>query len=139
MYKILTIIFLVFTMNLSAADIKWAKDFKSGVEEAKKANKPIYFLSSNHSCRYCIKLKTTTLKDEKIIKELNDNFISIVTYSDDGDYMPESLWRPGTPASWFLLPSGEPMYQAVMGAVDAKEFAQMLKTVKEEFSKVKSK
>ena len=139
MYKFFTILLFIFTLNLSAADIKWAKDFKSGVEEAKKVNKPIYFLSSNHTCRYCIKLKRTTLKDKKIINELNNNFISIITYSDDSDYMPEELWRPGTPASWFLFPNGEPMFQPVLGAVNAKDFSEILEAVKKEFSEVKNK
>ena len=51
--------------------------------------------------------------------------------------MPRELYRPGTPAIWFLLPSGEPMYQPLMGAIDAPKFLEALNIVKEEFNKGK--
>lgn len=47
--------------------------------------------------------------------------------------MPRELWRPGTPAIWFLLPSGEPMFEPVMGAIDANNFLKALDIVKKEF------
>ncbi|MCF6340712.1 MAG: DUF255 domain-containing protein [Sulfurimonas sp.] len=139
MYKFFMVLLFIFTLNLNASDINWAKDFKSGIEEAKKKNKPIFFLSSNHNCKYCIKLKKTTLKDKKVIQKLNYSFVSIVTYSDESDYMPEELWRPATPASWFLLPNGDPMFQPVMGAVETRNFLEMLENVKKEFDEVKNK
>ncbi|MEK6658309.1 MAG: DUF255 domain-containing protein [Campylobacterota bacterium] len=125
--------------TLTASEIKWAKDFDSGVAEAKKVNKPILFVSSRHSCKYCVILDETTFKDKRVAEELNKNFISIISYSDENDYMPKELWRPGTPAIWFLEPNAEPMYQPLMGAMDAENFLKALVIVKEEFNKEKKK
>ncbi|MDD5372543.1 MAG: DUF255 domain-containing protein [Sulfurimonas sp.] len=125
--------------TLTASEIKWAKDFNSGVAEAKKVNKPILFVSSRHSCKYCVMLDETTFKDKRVIEELNKNFVSIISYSDKNDYMPKELWQPGTPAIWFLEPSAEPMYQPLMGAIDAENFLKALAIINEEFGKGKNK
>lgn len=139
MYKILTLLIFVFAVTLSASGIEWSQDYKSGIEHARKANKPVLFVSSSHTCRYCVMLDNTTFQDERVIKELNSNFISIISYSDESDYLPRDLWTPGTPALWFLLPNGTPMFQALMGAVDAENILKALTVVKEEFNKGKIK
>ncbi len=139
MYKALTLVIFLFVSILSASDIKWSKDYKSGIEYAIKVNKPVLFVSSRHTCRYCVVLDNTTFKDERVIKELNSNFVSIISYSDEKDYMPRELWRPGTPALWFLMPDGKPIYQPLMGAVDANNFLEALAIVKKDFNKGKTK
>ncbi len=139
MRKFFIYLILGIAVTLGASEIKWAKDFNAGIAEAKKANKPVLFVSSRHSCKFCVVLDETTFKDKKVIEELNKNFVSIISYSDDNDYMPKELWQPGTPAIWFLKPSAEPMYQPLMGAVDAENFLKALGIVKEEFNKEKNK
>ena len=44
MYKLLLIMLLA-TTTLFAAQVKWAKDFKHGIETAKKEKKPVLLLS----------------------------------------------------------------------------------------------
>lgn len=83
-------------------------------------------------------LDETTFRDEKVVKALSRDYIAVTSYSDENDYMPRELYRPGTPAIWFLLPSGEPMFQPLMGAVDAPNFLNALAIVKEEFDKTKT-
>lgn len=139
MYKIFIYLLLIFTLNANASEIKWAKDYNAGIEEAKKANKPVLFISSRHTCKYCVQLDETTLKDEKVIKELNKDFISIISYSDDNDYMPKELWHPGTPAIWFLLPDGEPMFQPLMGAIKSKNLLEAIDIVRKKFDEGKTK
>ena len=121
--------------TLFATSINWEKDYKSGVAEATKQNKPMLFISSRHSCRYCVILEKTTLSDAAVADELNRNFVSVISYSDEGDYLPRELWRPGTPAIWFLDEKGEPMFQPIMGAVDTQNFSHALDIVKKEFIK----
>ena len=139
MYKIFMYLLMIVSINLSASEIKWSKDYNSGIEDAKKVNKPVLFVSSRHTCKYCVILDNTTFKDKRVIKVLNSDFVSIISYSDEQDYMPKELWQPGTPAIWFLLPSGEPMYQPLMGALDANNFLKAVAIVKEEFNKGKTK
>lgn len=115
--------------------ISWQSDFKSGVANSAKVNKPILFVSSRHSCKYCVILEETTFQNAEVVSKLNDEFVSIITYSDENDYMPRELWRPGTPAIWFLYPDGTPMFQPLMGAMDAENFLKALHIVKAEFDK----
>ncbi|MGB5965557.1 MAG: thioredoxin family protein [Sulfurimonadaceae bacterium] len=131
----IVVMFLMLSSMLFASPINWAKDYKSGVAEATKQTKPILFISSRHTCKYCVILEKTALMDPKIVNELNRNFISVVSYSDEGDYLPKELWRPGTPAIWFLDDKGEPLFQPIMGAVDAENFYRALTLVKEEYIK----
>ena len=126
---------VMFSSLLLASPIHWAKDYKSGIAEATAKNKPVLFISSRHTCKYCVILERTALSDPKIINELNRNFVTIISYSDEGDYMPKELWRPGTPAIWFLDEKGEPLFQPIMGALDADNFYKALMLVKKEYIK----
>ena len=139
MGKLLLTIALFLTTSLMADEIHWAKDFKTGIEQATKENKPVLFVFSRHTCKYCVILEKTTFSDPKVIKELNKNFVSIIAYSDEGDSMPQELWRPGTPTIWFLMPNGQPMFQPLMGEVKEDAFLQALNIVEKEFSKINKK
>ena len=134
MRKIVLMIVMLSSLLL-ASPIHWAKDYKSGIAEATAKNKPVLFISSRHTCKYCVILERTALSDPKIINELNRNFVTIISYSDEGDYMPKALWRPGTPAIWFLDEKGEPLFQPIMGALDAENFYKALMLVKKEYIK----
>jgi len=133
--KIVFIMFLLFS-SLLASEVHWEKDFKNGIEKAKKLNKPVLFIFSRHTCKYCVILDETTLKDKRVIEALNRDFISIVSYTDENDYTPQELWRPGTPSIWFLLPNGEPMYAPIPGAIGSEQFLEALAIVKMEFTKI---
>ncbi len=135
MLKKIILTMLLVASSLMAAEVKWAKDYTSGMKEAIKQNKPVLFVSSRHSCKYCVVLDNTTFKDKDVVKALSRDFIAIVAYSDENDYMPKDLYTPGTPALWFLFPNGEPMYQPLMGAIDAPNFLNALAIVKKEFDK----
>ena len=144
MRKIFLYIAMLFATTLMANEIHWAKDFDAGIAQAKKENKPILFVFSRHSCKYCVVLEKTTFADDGVIKGLNRDFVSIVAYSDENDAMPRELWRPGTPTIWFLTPDGRPMYQQdrnfpIMGAIGKEQFVQLLGTVTSDFDKRNTK
>ena len=139
MRKIFIYIMVFFSLALNATEIKWASDFKSGIKEASRFNKPVFFVSSRHTCRYCVMLEETAFKDKAVIKKLNEEYIAIISYSDEQDYMPQKLWQPGTPALWFLKSDGEPLYQPLMGALPAKGLLQALGIAKDEFDKLQKK
>lgn len=133
MAKFLLTIMMFFATSLVASQIEWAKDFKTGVADATKQSKPILFIYSNHNCKYCVMLEEKTLQDQRVIQALRQDYVSIISYSDEGDYLPRELWRPGTPTLWFLDQYGEPMFEPLMGAVDAENFLKALAIVKLEF------
>jgi thioredoxin-related protein len=138
MFKLILLGFVFLTNVLAqelATKISWQSDFKTAIENAQKVGKPLLFVSSRHSCKYCVILEETTFEDANVINKLNSEFVSVIAYSDERDYMPRELWRPGTPAIWFLYPDGTPMFQPLMGAVDAENFLKALHIVKSEFDK----
>ena len=130
---------LLFATGAMANEVNWAKDFDSGIKRATKEHKPVFFVFSRHTCKYCVILEKTTLSDKEVIQNLNKDFVSIVAYSDDNDKMPRELWRPGTPSLWFLKSDGQPMFQPLMGAVDKENFLKALKIVKKEFQKTQKR
>ena len=124
---------LLLASSLMANQINWAKDYNSAIETAKKENKPVMFVISRHTCKYCVILEKTTFSDDRVIKALNKDFISVTSYTDEGDYIPAGMYRGGTPSTWFLFPNGDPMYQPVVGAIGADSFLGGLQTVKAKF------
>ena len=139
MRKIFLTIALLLATTVMAGEIKWAKDFDSGIAAAKAQHKPVLFVFSRHTCKYCKILEKTTFSDKRVIKGLNKDFIAIIAYSDDNDAMPRELWRPGTPTIWFLKSDGQPMFQPLMGAVGSEDFLRALSIVKQAFDKNNTK
>jgi thioredoxin-related protein len=139
MNKLFIYLSLIFTLNLSASEIEWVKDYKTAVAKASKTNKPIMLVSSSYSCKYCEKLEETTFKDKKIIEKLNKDFISVITYNAKKDSVPKKLWHPGTPATFFLFSDGEPMYQPLLGAIKPHKFLKAITITKKKFDKVSGK
>ena len=138
MRKLFIYMMLLLATSLMAAEVNWAKDFQTGLKLAKEQNKPMLFVISRDTCKYCIILKTTTFKDEKVVASLNKDFIAVTSWVNENDYVPQELFTPGLPGIWFLLPSGEPMFQPLMGAQDKDDFLYALGVVKTEFNKIKN-
>ncbi|WP_345986525.1 thioredoxin family protein [Sulfurimonas sp. HSL-1656] len=107
---------------LSGAEIRWEKDFEAALAKAKTLDRPLFFVFSRHSCKWCRHLEATTFKNAEVIERLNGKFVNVIAYTDDGDNVPRELWSPGTPALWFLEGSGEVMFPAIPGAVGAADF-----------------
>lgn len=139
MYKLLAFFVLFYGSLVMSNEIRWAKDFDSAIIQAKLENKAVMFVSSRHTCKFCVILEKTTLSDNMVIEALNKDFISIVAYSDDNDVVPRELWRPGTPAIWFLKPNGKPMARPFMGVIDKVTLLKALSIVKTEFDKIKKR
>ena len=123
------------TTALFSSELHWAKDFASGVAKAQKEKKPIMFIFSRTTCKYCVILEKTTLSDDQVVTALNRDYVSIVAYSDKRDAMPQELWRPGTPTIWFLDSTGRPMFEPLVGAVGKEYMLQVLSVVKKAYDK----
>ena len=132
------LVFILLTSVVMASEVHWAKDYESGMQMAQKENKPVLFIISSHSCKYCLLLDRTTLHDEKVVKALNKDFIAIRSWTDKRDYIPAVLAQntPGLPGIWFLLPNGEPMYQPILGYMKKDAFIESLGIVKTTFDKL---
>lgn len=133
MKKILLALLLAVTL-LPGDGIRWAKDYRAAVAEAKQQKKPILFVFSRHDCKWCVHLEKTTFVDGEVIRRLNEGYVNVIAY-DGEDEVPKALWAPGTPALWFLDSSGEAMFQPIQGAVGPADFLKALDIVSNEFNK----
>ncbi len=115
-------------------EIKWEKSICEAVDRAKKEKKPIMYVVSRHTCKYCVVLKNTTFKDKRVINKLNKEFVSVISWTDDNDFVPPGLYPNGTPAMWFLYKDGYLMYRnPAVGAIPADDFIKILDEVKKAF------
>lgn len=120
-----------------AAGINWEKDYAAALQKSKELNRPVMFIVSSHTCRYCVILEKETLSDPAVVEAVNKDFVSAIVYTDDNDFFPNELFTGGTPTIWFLEPSGEPMFQPLMGALGVEAYLEALGIVKSEFAKTK--
>jgi thioredoxin-related protein len=138
MKKILLFLWLA-AVTLNGAEIKWEKEYAAALKQSKALNRPLMFIISNHNCHFCVQFETTTLKNSKVIQQLNSNYVSAIVYADENPVYPRELFVGGTPATWFLKSDGEPMFEPVMGAVDTETFLKALDIVKKEYVKTTPK
>jgi len=136
MKKIVALLLLGATLLLGEG-IHWEKDYRTAVAKAETAGKPIFFVFSSHECKWCRHLEATTFNDPEVIEMLNRDFVNVIAYTDQGDYVPQALWSPGTPALWFLDTRGEAMFQPIPGAVGPKDFLEAADIVLKEFEQAK--
>lgn len=120
-----------------AAGINWQKSYADALVQAKKLDRPVMFIVSSHTCRYCVILEKETLSNPAVVKDLNKDFVSAIAYTDENALIPSELLTGGTPTIWFLKPSGEPMFQPIMGAWDVEPFLEALGVVTKEYAKTK--
>lgn len=126
------VIFALTVMMAYAGGIKWEKDYASGLKASKASNKPMFFVISSHTCRYCVIYDKSTLSNSKVIEKLNHDFINVIAYVDDNAVFPNDLYAGGTPTTWFIAPDGEPMFQPLMGALEPEQLMKALEIVKAE-------
>lgn len=139
MRKIFLILLVSMSLFASTQKVQWTDSFKDAVATATLQDKPILFIISAHDCPYCHLLENTTLSNPKVIKELNEHFVSYVTYLEDHKPFPKQFFRPATPTIWFLYDDGKALSEPVMGAVNAKNFLKILALVEKQFNKVKKR
>lgn len=133
MKKIVLLVLLI-CANIFGSELILEKSFKNAVIQASVTQKPIMFIISRHTCKYCIMLENETLSKADVIEKLNKEFVTFIAYTDDGDSFPEEFWRPATPTIWFLDDAGNAMSEPIMGAVDEKNLLTALDAVSKGFA-----
>jgi thioredoxin-related protein len=119
--------------------IKWEKDYATALKQSKALNKPMMFIVSNHNCHFCVQFELNALSSPKVIQKLNTDYVAVIVYVDEDPVFPRDLYAGGTPATWFLQSNGEPLFEPLMGAVDANGFLKALDIVMTEYKKKSTK
>jgi len=80
---------------------------------AKLENKPVFILFSTEYCRWCTKLKETTLKDTKLKSRLEEEFV-VLFLDRDKDTYPEKYKVRGVPAV-YMTDKNEEIFTSMVG------------------------
>ena len=135
--KIVVALMLV-VMSLQASELHTEKSFLAALKKADKVKKPVMFIISRHTCKYCVLLEKSVLSEPAVIDALNRDFIVNISYTDDGDRFPAKYFGGGTPIIWFLNHDGKPLFQPIQGAPSLKNFQYALPQVLKEYKAVNS-
>lgn len=116
MSKILLLLSIIFLGSAFADGVNWVRSFPEATSQAIKSQKPIFFVLNSHKNDLVKEIE----KEKEIVAFLNKKYISLLTYKEDGGYLPRTLVQPTAPSMWFLTPGGKLMYQqqAYNGHVD---------------------
>lgn len=103
------------SIQKSVEIVKWESDFNTAIERAKKEKKPLMLVVSKTTCKWCYHYKEHALVDPLVVKAINRDFVPLLIEMN-GENLPQELWTPGTPATWFIDNSPQPMFQPLMGS-----------------------
>jgi len=131
--KFIFVTFMLVTSLFSSA--LWQDDYNKALELAKVQDKRVYLLIVSNSCGWCRKFENTTLKDKKILKRLNKNYI-LLHLVRGVDNIPLNFKTSPIPRHYFSTKNGKIIFP-VVGYRDVESFNGFLDTVNERFERMK--
>ncbi len=130
------LIIALFTLSLFANEIEWEESFAEAKAKAQKEDKIIYALITSETCRWCRKLESTTLEEEKVVENVNSKYAAVALTRGKDKY-PPCLKAPMVPMSYFLTPEGRVLY-SVPGYWSKDDYLSMMEDVERKYQKQKS-
>jgi thioredoxin-related protein len=145
-----SLLFIIFSLNLSADAIKWQDELNDAKELAKYYKKPIFLFLESRGCYYCPTMKEKTFTNKRVIEELNKNFIPLILDNSLGaesdvansGHAPERLTTSMTPAIYIMGPNEEMLsrkgkkHMIIYGLWKPTELLDWLKDAKRRFQKL---
>ena len=104
----------------------WLTNIEQAKEESLKTKKVILLQFEMENCGGCKKLEATTLKDHKVIDEMNDWFVLLKLDLIKDKEVRRSLGAYWTPAIYLLDSNGNSYYH-FNGYLPANEFRAMMR------------
>lgn len=138
-------------------------EYEEALEAAKITGKPLFIDFTGHSCVNCRKMERAVLSKPEILRDLNENFITVSLYTDDRTQLPEEeqyvnkegkkirtlgqrnidlevtlFGEVGQPMYIFLDDQGELIKNAGGYIPDLERFINIMQEVKEEHANRKA-
>ena len=88
-------------------------NYEKAFSVAKSKDKAVFILFSTEYCRWCTKLKETTLKDSEVISRLNQEFV-VLFLDRDSDQYPKKYKVKGVPAV-YMTDKNEEIFTSMVG------------------------
>ena len=131
--RLLWIVSAIFLLSSTsfALELVWEKDAPTAFAKAKVENKNVVLIVEAKYCKWCKKLKATTLADERVIKRLQNYVLVKIRRCDKKamSIMPESYYP--APSTFFMTPEKEIIEKAI-GYFEADDFLSYIDDVEEQ-------
>ncbi len=112
------IFILILSIYSYATDIKTYSNYQEAIEKGQKTNKKVLLVLTTNNCYWCRKMKKETLKNQEVIKLINDNFI-FVLLNNTKDKYPEKFSSNFFPTTYLIEPKKEAEITVMHGYVKA--------------------
>ncbi|BCD59827.1 MULTISPECIES: DUF255 domain-containing protein [unclassified Nitratiruptor] len=121
--------FILFSSFVLASSIKWQHNFQEAYDLALQEKKPLFVFIErvDPPCRWCNKMKTTTLQDPKIIQFINQHFIAVRLDRDTSSY-PGNLFPKYVPTIYVI--QRKKVIKRIIGYWSKKDFWSDLEDIK---------
>jgi len=89
------------------------RDYKEAFDMAKEINRPVFILFTTKYCRWCTKLKETTLKEQEIVNHLNAEYVVLLLDKNHSQY--PSKYRVTAVPSVYITDKNEEIFTSIIG------------------------
>ena len=115
----------------AAVEKEWLSSLSEGRRRAKREAKPMIVMISEPDCRWCIRMKETTLRDRRI-QRLLDGFVRVKIRRSDRAQSGEIKSFDGKIPGFFVMtPRGE-VIESIVGYYRADDFFRYLQEAMDE-------
>ena len=101
-------------------------DYDEALSLAREEKKNLFILFQRADCPWCIKLQNTTLQDEALTEQLNEDYVVLILDRDKSLTYPKTYNVMGVP-SVYLVDSNEKIHVIEQGySEDPKNYIELL-------------
>ena len=91
-------------------DIVWARDYRSGLELARQAHKPLLLSFRDPGCDWCAKLDAETFTDSDVVT-LSHRYVCVLVESDVDSDVVSQYGVMKYPMTLLVDPQGRPLFR----------------------------
>jgi len=104
---VLVVVFIASGSTANAQEVKWRQDYAAARREATETGKPLLLDFGTEACVWCRKQDATTLRDPRIVKVLNEQFIPVKIDANRYEKLTSSLGIESYPTMVLATPEGK--------------------------------
>lgn len=111
-------------------NLSWHSNVKGAFALAKKENKNVIIMIGEDDCRWCVKMKKSTLADVRVQEQMQKYVLVSIKRSDKEavKFVPEF---DGNIPSFFFIDKNKELIESVVGYFNADDFTGYMKEIEE--------
>ncbi|WP_456401533.1 thioredoxin family protein [Hydrogenimonas sp.] len=113
-------------LALQAGGIRWHGSFDRALEAAQAQQKPMFVVLVARGCTDCRRLFATTLRDERVVRRVQREYVAVIVTKENEDYPIELLYTLVYPTIFLLSPEEVLLKPPLSGLVDARLLEEKL-------------